>query len=748
MPINFNSFILTLFVLLIHTQAISAIDVSSKDSVILKSSDPFKIQKKWKSRFYRNGGNVELKNYGFGLGGYTGEFLSKFADRSWSLNANAAISNFGSLYSTKYLNYNPMFGADNLDPRSNIIGTRGETNLILPGKISQNDSYDIKFKFSPASMISIQLQQSGNWITDSIHYDLDRFSYKENKMSYQNDHVRGERIMYNRKSKVNIAFGRFSNKPNLIYSFAIDHDREVSRYDMNSNTELSSIETSQSTSNNRISTISNKYIHELKIPKIRLNPKNPKRFKLKFDPFIATSVKYTKTKESLNWRMDQQHDQGQELIYQSDITQVGDRNYKTFEASLKFTNWLKKTSKLKLELITGYNSKSAELIRAGSQSSLTLVCPEVELTEIGSSRLNESSAKVKFSYKKWQLKVAPTAVWQNSDKVGLSESSSNSGTINYFLPIKFESPTARKVRFVYRSEILSPTFYQLLPYQDRINPTYVFNGNPELDYGFSHKVTLNKYFPRALRLFKKNAKKARAFMNTEVSVLRQLNPIVISVNYDSLGVVNVNYTNVKYTDRLSATWKWTQRIGKKMKLTLKPQYSITNYGYEINEAYQTAWNNTLDVAFDARLKLKTMQINIMADYFNVSQEYNQDLGMAGSFEMLGIGAMVKGNVDELFTYSVFGGYNQLLNSKSESNNQVSVLANDHYFKLDLTAKLWLKNRKVAFGLICRDLLGQNKILRSFTTANTIERIQGNSQGRAILFTVSVAMQPKQAFHGF
>jgi hypothetical protein len=74
MPINFNSFILTLFVLLIHTQAISAIDVSPKDSVILKSSDPFKIQKKWKSRFYRNGGNVELKNYGFGLGGYTGEF--------------------------------------------------------------------------------------------------------------------------------------------------------------------------------------------------------------------------------------------------------------------------------------------------------------------------------------------------------------------------------------------------------------------------------------------------------------------------------------------------------------------------------------------------------------------------------------------------------------------------------------------------------------------------------------------------
>jgi len=737
------SLILFLLFSLMSGQKGSAATFTKSDSVLILSKEPIKIDKKWKSRFYGRGLQAELKNYGFGLGGYNGGFSGQLQKRNWNLKLNAGVSNFGSLYSTKYLNYNSMFGADNVNPRNNIVGARGETNLLLPGKITKNDFYNIKFGFSPGRSTSIRIEQSGKWITDSVHYQLNRFSFKENGIANQKDLVLGERALYNRLSKATIGIGRFSNKPDVSYSFAIDHTRESSNYSLSSNADLETGYTSQSLANNLIALRSTQYIHELRVPKISLAGRRSK-----FKPLLQTTIKYNKTKENLNWRMDQNNFLMEELQYQTDITQVAERTYRTFDANLKFTNWLKKSSKLKLEFTPKYVTRSAAFLREASQSSISPSFPEIEMNELASSRLNETSAEIALSYKRWKLKIAPTAAWQNSDTSKIQDLASRSDDVNYFLPVKFESPTARKLRLMYVGRVLSPTFYQLLPFQDRINPTYIFNGNPDLEYGFSHKLTVNKYFPRALRLLKKNAKKAKAFMNLEVSAIRQLNPIVLSVNYDSTGNVNVNYTNVIYTDQLQVAWKWTQRIGKKIKLTLKPQYSITNYGYRLNDSYQTAWNNTLDVAFDARLKLRNLQVDVMADYFNVVQEYNQNLGMLGKFEMLGIGAKIKGRIDDNFTFSVFGGFNQLLSTIALGEGISQFFESDNYFKLDLTAKVWSKNKKVAFGLIARDLLGQNQMLRAFTTANTVEQAQGRSQGRAILFTVSLAVKPRPRFHGF
>ncbi|MBL4704888.1 MAG: hypothetical protein JKY54_10220, partial [Flavobacteriales bacterium] len=291
------------------------------------------------------------------------------------------------------------------------------------------------------------------------------------------------------------------------------------------------------------------------------------------------------------------------------------------------------------------------------------------------------------------------------------------------------------------SEILIPDFYQLLGYTDRINPTYLFKGNADLEYGFSHKVTLKKYFSRGIRIRKSAAKKSKAYMNLELAIERQQNPIVVSVNYDSTNVPLVQYTNVLYKDQVSGMWKLTQRIGKQVKVIFKPQYQITNYGYELNDQYHTAWNNTLDVAFDVNYRLKHFQFDVMADYFNVQQEYNQGLGLMGSFEMLGIAARLKSTVKKRWTTAVFVGYNRIFNFGSSAAK--SILPAEDYIKLDFSTHIKSRDERLTLGIICRDLLNQNQLLNGFTMSNSTERIIGRSQGRVVMFTVGLTLQQKR-----
>lgn len=711
------------------------------NELIQPTADPITIYKSWRSSKTK----LKIKDLGYGpYGHYNGELSLKISDRNIGFSMEGRMRNWGALYPTGYFDYSPHFSLNSFSELSEKLpGTKGETNVAIPSNITNHNKWSARLWFNPAPQVGITLRYSVESLRDSIDYNLQGHYLRGDFFDRVTASYLGDRKQFGQKGSLQFKYGRFSNKPDFIYRFDVEQNSEVADYtafyDVIPPNEL----TEFYVADNRIGIDELVLTHDFQIPRVNFYQSRWGNGN-KASPYMELNFKHRTRLQDLNWRMDQSQiaifePAFSEKRYCTDMTQEADREIRELSVEAPLKRLFLFPEGWSFHFVPSFSRTTAQVNQNGSQTYNSSYYPRVDTSVVAGTILGRTGLGIITRYKLWNLEVYPTMVWQKSGYQPLKVVMEQAPESKFHVPVKFNTPAGKKIRLIYSSDFISPEFHQLLGYSDRINPTYVVAGNAELEYGFRHRVELKKYFPRGFRIKKSAAKKAKAYMNVTVMGEKQLNPIVPSISYDSINTAQVTFTNVLFQDEISGSISYTQRIGERTKMVLKPTYSIINYGYELDGLYQTAWNNTLDVALDINYRGEELKYSVFSDFVMVEQEYDARLGLLGSFDLFTIGSKADLLLFKQMELGLSASYNAIINASDWED--------EGYTRIDFSAHWTADNQKWKFGLLCKDLLDQNQSLAAFTSVTSMQRLSGISQGRVLMLTVGLTLPDGPKYKG-